>query len=154
MFLSCCSPAFSKMILSLPSASSLTRLETQMPPDSARPSRRTATLTPSPKMSPRSTMMSPDVYADAELDPLLLRHIGITLNHAALDIHGTTHRVHDTAELSQQPVSGVLDDTSTVFGDLGKDKGAQMVRELGVCPLFIQASQPAVSSHIGCEDCG
>jgi hypothetical protein len=41
------------------------------------------------------------VYADAELNPLLLRNIAIALNHAALDIHGTTHRVDDAAELSQ-----------------------------------------------------
>ena len=39
-------------------ASSCTRAETQIPPGSAIPSRRAATLTPSPKMSPSSTTTS------------------------------------------------------------------------------------------------
>jgi hypothetical protein len=42
-----------------PAASSCTRAETQMSPGSANPSSRAATLTPSPKMSPSSTTMSP-----------------------------------------------------------------------------------------------
>src|SRR6476660_9256710 len=64
----------------------------------------------------------PDIDADAELYPPLLWHVGVAFNHAALDINSTAHRVHDTAELSQQPISGVLDNPPTVFGDLGIDK--------------------------------
>jgi len=59
MFFSVCSPMSSKARSSRPAASSLTRAETQIPPGSARPSSRAATLTPSPKMSPSSTTMSP-----------------------------------------------------------------------------------------------
>jgi hypothetical protein len=59
MFLSVCSPKSSKAISSLPAASLCTRAETQIPPGSAKPSRRAATFTPLPKMSPSSTTTSP-----------------------------------------------------------------------------------------------
>jgi hypothetical protein len=93
-----------------------------------------------------------DVYADTKLNPLLFRDIAIALNHAALDVHGTTHGIDSTAELGQQPVSRVLDDTAAMFGDLGIDKGAEVVRKPGMCTLFIQAGEPAVSSDIGRQD--
>jgi len=97
----------------------------------------------------------PDIDPNAELDPPFLRHVGIALGHAALDIDGTPDRVHYAAELSQQPISGVLDNPPTVLGYLGIDEGAQVVLELGVRALFVHAGQPAVSSHVcrqdGCE---
>jgi hypothetical protein len=74
------------------------------------------------------------------------------LNHAALDVHGTTHGIDSTAELGQQPVSRVLDDTAAMFSDLGIDKGTEVVRKPGMCTLFIQAGEPAVSSDIGRQD--
>src|SRR5258707_15452188 len=52
-----------------------------------------------------------DIDADAKLDALFLWHVDVALSHAALDINRTTHRVHYAAELSQQPISGVFDDT-------------------------------------------
>src|SRR5262249_27681877 len=89
---------------------------------------------------------------NAELDPLLLWHLGVTLRHAALDIDGTPHRVHDAAELSQQPISGVLDNPPSVLSDLGIDKGTQVILEPSVRALLVKAGQPAVSGHIGSQD--
>src|SRR6266516_3448575 len=77
----------------------------------------------------------PDIDADAKLDPLLLRHIRVALGHSPLDIKGTTHRVHNAAELGQQPVAGVLDNSPTVLSNLGVDEGAQVILELGVRSL-------------------
>jgi hypothetical protein len=94
----------------------------------------------------------PDIDADAKLDPLLLWHAGVALRHATLDIEGTAHRVHYAAELGQQPISGLLDNPAAVFGNLRVDKRAQMVLELGVRAFLIQASQPAIASHIGRQD--
>src|SRR6516164_4006683 len=94
----------------------------------------------------------PDVDADAKLDPPLFGHVGIALSHAALDINGATQRVHNTAELSQQPIAGILDYPPTVLSDFGFDVGAQMVLKPGVRPLFVQACQPTVTSHIGRQD--
>jgi hypothetical protein len=56
------------------------------------------------------------------------------LGHAALDIESTPDRIHHAAELSEQPISGVLDDPPTVLSDLGIDERAQMVLEPGVRP--------------------
>jgi hypothetical protein len=55
-----------------------------------------------------------DVDADAELDPLLLWHLGIALRHTPLDFKSAAHRVHNAAEFRQQPIPGVLDGTPPV----------------------------------------
>ena len=90
-----------------------------------------------------------DIDAHAELDALLIWHPGIALGHPALDIKSAAHCVHYAAKLSQHPVSGVLDDPATVFGNLGIDKSAQMGLKLDVRALFVHTGQPAVASHIG-----
>jgi hypothetical protein len=59
------------------------------------------------------------VNADAELDPFLLGHFGIALDHAALNLYSTAQSVHHASELNQHAVSGGLHDTTTVLGDLG-----------------------------------
>jgi len=59
MFLTCCSPISSKEKASLSRTWSRTTRLTQIPPGSANPSSRAATLTPSPKMSRPSLMISP-----------------------------------------------------------------------------------------------
>ena len=66
-----------------------------------------------------------DIDAHAELDALLIWHPGIALGHPALDINSAAHCVHYAAKLGQHPVSGVLDDPATVFGNLGIDKSAR-----------------------------
>ena len=47
-----------------------------------------------------------------------------------------------TSFQSQQPISRVLDNPPTMFGDLGIDKSAQMILEADVGPL-LQASEAA-----------
>jgi hypothetical protein len=39
-----------------------------------------------------------EVDADAEPDPLLLRHLGLALGHAALDLHSAAHGVDNAME--------------------------------------------------------
>ena len=51
----------------------------------------------------------------------------------------TAQRTDDAAELGQHPIPSVLDDPATVFGDFGIDEGTQVVLELGVRALFVQA---------------
>jgi hypothetical protein len=81
----------------------------------------------------------PDVDPNAELDPFLLRDIGVALGHAALDIDSTAYGIHNAGEHRQQPISGVLDDPPTVLSDLGIDEGTQVILKLGVRSLLIQA---------------
>src|SRR5262249_34824307 len=95
-----------------------------------------------------------EVDADAELDSPLSGYRRVSLGHVALDIDGTTHRIHDAAELSQETVSSGFDDATAMLGDLGIDKRAQVVREPGMRALLIHAGQAAVASHVGCQDGG
>src|SRR5215472_15658536 len=59
MFLTCCSPRSSKAMSRRSRTCSCAAALRQIPPGSASASRRAAMLTPSPKMSPSSMMMSP-----------------------------------------------------------------------------------------------
>src|SRR5262245_22466023 len=72
-----------------------------------------------------------NVDPNAELDPPFLRHVSIAFGHSSLNINGTSHRVYDTAELSQQPVSGVLDNPPTVLNDFRINERAQVILEPG-----------------------
>jgi hypothetical protein len=40
-----------------------------------------------------------DVDANAELDPLVIRHVTVSLEHSALDLDRTAQRVHRACEL-------------------------------------------------------
>jgi hypothetical protein len=95
-----------------------------------------------------------NIDANAELDPLLPWHIDVALGHTALDGNGAADRVHYAAELSQQPIPGVLDNPPAVLTDLRIHEGAQVTLELGVRALLILAGQAAVASHIGRQDGG
>jgi hypothetical protein len=48
----------------------------------------------------------PNVDADAEFDSLLLRRLGVTLGHAALDIDGAPNCSDNARELDQGSVTG------------------------------------------------
>jgi hypothetical protein len=63
-----------------------------------------------------------DVNADAELDPLVLRHIDILFGHAALNFVGTSHGVDHAGELDESAVPCILDDTSVMLSDFGIEK--------------------------------
>src|SRR6202022_1945882 len=65
-----------------------------------------------------------DIDPNAKLDPLPLRHICVALHHATLNIKSTAHGVDHAAELGQHSITGVLDNTAAVFGNLGIDEGA------------------------------
>src|SRR5229473_1520430 len=60
-----------------------------------------------------------DVNADAELDPLVLRHVDILFGHAALNFVGTSDGVDHAGELGNSAVPGILDNTSVMLSDFG-----------------------------------
>ena len=60
-----------------------------------------------------------DIDADAQLDALLLRDLGIALYHPALNISGTPHGIHYAGKLHQHAVTRGFDDPATMLGDLG-----------------------------------
>ena len=63
-----------------------------------------------------------DVNADAKFDPLVLRHIGILLRHAALNFVGASDGIDHAGELNESAVPGILDDASVMLSDFGIEK--------------------------------
>ena len=123
-----------------------------MPPGFANPSKRAATFTPSPKISTSIDDDVTDVDADAEFDSLLLRHINVSLCHAALYFDGTARRIHDACELDQHSIARGLDDAAVMLFDLLVDELTSMCLQLRECALLIGAHQPAVACNVGCEN--
>src|SRR5207253_9007475 len=61
----------------------------------------------------------PNIDPDAELNPLVLRNLGIALHHPPLNLDCTPRGIHHAGELHQYAVSSGLDDPAAVLGDLG-----------------------------------
>src|SRR5271166_6530266 len=152
MFLTCCSPMSSKGRATLSRTWSRTTRLTQIPPGSARASSRAATLTPSPKMSPSSLMMSPRLIPTRNS----MRRSGATPElrpaNLALDLDGAAHRIDDAGELGQQAVTRGLDDASVVLGNLGIDEFAAMCLQPGKGALLVGTHEPAVAGDIDGQD--
>src|SRR2546421_575691 len=84
-----------------------------------------------------------DVNADAELDPLVLRHVDILFGHAALNFVGTSHGVDHAGELSNSAVPGILDDTSVMLSDFGIKKRLPKNFQLRQRAFFVDPYQAA-----------
>jgi hypothetical protein len=94
-----------------------------------------------------------DIDPNTELDPLVLRRVGIAPKHAALYLDGTAQRIDHARELSQHAVAGSLDDPSLVFLDLGIEQRMAVSLQLGKRALFVGARQPAIASNVGRQNC-
>jgi hypothetical protein len=124
--------------------------EMQTPPGSHRASSRAATLTPSPKMSPPSMMMSPTLMR--EHDAAVIGDDGVEGEHGALDRDGGGDGIDHGGELDHQAVAGDGDDAAVVAGDGGVDPVAA-VRFQGVEGAeFVGAHQLAVAGDIQREN--
>ena len=64
-----------------------------------------------------------DVDADAEFDPLILRHRSVLLGHAALDFNGAAYCIDGAGKLDQHAVAGRLDDAASMGGYRGINEG-------------------------------
>ena len=82
-----------------------------------------------------------DVNADAELDPLVQRHIDILFGHAALNFVGTSHRVDHTGELNEGTVPCILDDTSVMFSNFRIEKRLSKRFQLRQRAFFVDPYQ-------------
>jgi hypothetical protein len=66
------------------------------------------------------------VNAYPELDPFVLGHLGIALDHPPLNLYSAPQRIHHASEFDQHAVPGGLYDPPAMFGDLGVNQGAPM----------------------------
>ena len=105
-------------------------------------------------MSPPSTITSPRLIADAELDAPSVGDIGIAVGHRPLHFDGTAHRVDHAGEFASRPSPVVLTMRPRCSGDLRIDQFAQMRLEALVGPFLIRPHQPRIPRHIGGKDCG
>jgi hypothetical protein len=95
-----------------------------------------------------------EVDPNTELDPLVGRGGRVALDHPALDLTRTPHRINDARELDQEPVARRLHDPPAMFGDLGVHERAAVRLEAFVRALLIRTHQARVPRHIGGEDRG
>ena len=116
------------------------------------PLSRAATLTPSPKMSPPSTMMSPTLMPMRKSMRPLVGHVRRCARPSPLHLDGAAHRIDDAGELDQHAVAGGLDDAAAV---LARSCGSMSSRRW---PLAQRACLPrprpsdASSRRLGRED--
>ena len=94
-----------------------------------------------------------EMDADAELDAALGRKAGVALDHAVLHLDGAAHGVDHTAELNEIPVAGALYHAPVMHGHCRIDQIASERAQPRQCAILVHAGKPAVSDHIGCENC-
>ena len=85
------------------------------------------------------------MYAHAELDALLLRHLGIAFSHPSLNFDGTAQGIHHAGELDQHAVPGGLHDAASVRGDLGVNQCTPMGLELSERAFLVNPHEAAVA---------
>src|SRR5260370_16317142 len=105
MFLTCCSPMSSNEKSSLSRTWSRTTRVMQIPPGSASASKRAATFTPSPKMSPRSHDDVAEIDADAKHDTPINCFIGVPRRHLSLHLHRAAHPIDDAAKFREKAIA-------------------------------------------------
>ena len=93
-----------------------------------------------------------DIDADSELDPPLLRHVGVASRNGALNLDGTAYRSYRARELHQQPITGDPDNSASVLRYLGRDKFAPVCLPLGERAFLVSTDKPTVASYIGREN--
>ena len=148
MFLTCCSPRSSNAKASLSRTWSRTTRLTQMPPGSARVSRRAAMLTPSPKMSSPSMMMSPRLMPTRNSMRVAGGTTAFRCGHLPLHIDRAAHRIDDAGELDQEPVAGGFDNAAAMFDDPGIDQFAPDRFQRRQRAFLVGAHQPRIADHI------
>src|SRR4029077_10835824 len=122
MFFTCCSPRSSKVSGSLSRTWSRTAREMHSPPGSPKPSHRAATLTPAPKMSLASLMMSPTLMPIRKVSRFSSATLALCNLNAPLKRDGASHGLNCTREFDKQSGPGGLDDAAPVGTDLWVDQ--------------------------------
>jgi len=93
-----------------------------------------------------------EVDANAELDLLLLRGLGIALGHPLLHFDGAAHCVDHAGKFGQQAVACILYNAPSVTFDFSIDQLREMRLEAIVRSLLVRAHQPRIARHIGGQD--
>src|SRR5215471_8019120 len=92
------------------------------------------------------------VDPDAEPDPALLRHVGLSIDHRALDLDRTPDGIDHARKFREQAVAGILHDPAAMLSDLRINQFAEMRFQALVRAFLIGPHQPRIARHIGRED--
>ena len=95
-----------------------------------------------------------EIDADAKPDAPVGIEIGVAVEHAALHLGGTAHRIDDAGEFRQQPIAGGLDDTALMLTDFRVDQLAAMRLEAIEGALLVHPDEARIPRHIGGQDRG
>jgi hypothetical protein len=95
-----------------------------------------------------------EVDADAKPDAPLVGHFRLAVEHAALHLGGTAHRIDDARKFGQHAVASGLDDAAAMLGDLRIDQLPAVRLEAFERAFFVGAHQARIARHIGGEDRG
>jgi hypothetical protein len=90
--------------------------------------------------------------SDAKFNPPVGRDARVALDHSGLHFDCATGRIDHTAEFSDEPVAGALDDPAMVRGDRRLDQIAEERAEPRECSLLVRAGEPAITDDIGDQD--
>src|SRR5215471_392659 len=152
MFLTLWSPMSKKPIGNFSPTCSRTEALTQISPGSASVSRRAATLTPSPKMSPSSTITSP------RLMPIRRRMrrgsgtCALRSSRPCCTTDSATHRIDDRSKLYQDTIASRFDDAALVLSNQGIDKLAPVRLQCRERALLVGSHKSRVASDITAQD--
>jgi hypothetical protein len=90
--------------------------------------------------------------ADAELDALVRRDLGVALDHRPLDFDGAVHCIDNAPELDNCAVARALDDPAMMHGDGWVDQVAPKGPKPCKDAIFVRASKPRIPDDIGYQD--
>ena len=93
-----------------------------------------------------------DVNPDAEFDSAVLRHAGVALDEAVLNLDRAADRVHDAAKLDDASIAGAFDDTAVMSGDGRIDEVAAEPPQARKGPILVGAGEPAITDDIRNQD--
>ncbi len=92
------------------------------------------------------------VNADAELDAPVLRHAGVALGEAVLNLDRAADRVDDAAKFDDRPVAGAFHDTAVMGGEGRVDEVAAQAPQARERAILVGAGKPAITDDIRNQD--
>jgi hypothetical protein len=95
-----------------------------------------------------------EMDADAELDALFGRDLGVAFDHRSLEFNGAVHCVDDAAELDDRAIAGALDDAAVIHRNSRIDQVAPKGTKPSEDSILVRARKPGIADDVGHQDRG
>src|SRR5262245_6815351 len=93
-----------------------------------------------------------DIGANAKLHSATIFDLCVTSRHRPLNGDGALYGIHDTAELSKDPVAGGVDHTTMVARDHWK-YDRQVILQVADGPRLVGRHQRAIAGNVSSDNC-